>query len=99
MNPSEVPDGLVRVVLDEANDSCVDMGGWEARRLLAAVLPAHERQIRAQVATESAVLAAADLAELLDYVVGRSEVRVARNETLDRAFAALKATLPAEEAR
>lgn len=46
-----------------------------------------------------ALVTADDLAELLDYVVGDGEVRVVRNETLDRAFAALKATLPRGEVR
>ncbi|MGI5414257.1 hypothetical protein [Actinomadura luteofluorescens] len=51
------------------------------------------------VATGGAVLRPADLAEILDYVAGRGDVRVVREETLDRAFAALKATLPGGEAR
>lgn len=46
-----------------------------------------------------ALVTADDLAEILDYVVGDGEVRVVRNETLDRAFAALKATLPRGEVR
>jgi hypothetical protein len=46
-----------------------------------------------------ALVTADDLAEILDYVVGDGDVRVVRNETLDRAFAALKATLPRGEVR
>lgn len=52
----------------------------------------HERQVRERVAAESAVLDPADLAELLNYVIGREGIRVVQEETLDRAFAALKAT-------
>ena len=52
----------------------------------------HERQVRERVAAESAVLDPKDLAELLNYVVGRDGIRVVQDATLDRAFAALKAT-------
>lgn len=42
MKPTEVPDDLTALILEAAVDACVDMGSWEARRLLAAVLPAHK---------------------------------------------------------
>jgi hypothetical protein len=49
-----------------------------------------------QAVTPNAVLRPADLAELLDYVAGRGDVRVVQEETLNRAFAALKATVRSE---
>ena len=102
MNPEDVPDDLMSKgrgafaeFLSKADPRQIMPLSGQVNAILAAVLPAHERQVRERVAAESAVLAPADLAEILDYVAGRGDVRVVRNETLDRAFAALKATLPA----
>ena len=92
MKPSEVPDDLIRIATE-------GLMGLEVRRVIANVWPEIEKRVREQVATESAVLRPDDLAELLDYVIGDGDVRVVQNETIDRAFAALKATLPPEESR
>lgn len=61
--------------------------------------PEQEKRVREQVARESAVLRPDDLAELLGFIVGGDDVRVVEDATITRAFAALKATLPHEEAR
>ena len=101
MNPEDVPEELDGIAKEAWNRHAATAppGTYHhegiRRAIVAAVMPEIERRTREQVASESAVLRPADLAEILDYVAGRGDVRVVRDETLDRAFAALKATLPA----
>lgn len=82
MKPSEVPDGLVETVLDEAKDACVDMGRWEARRLLANVIPGIKRQERKQVAADLKRAAAGRR----DYATRASEHIAAELEAEARVF-------------
>lgn len=70
---------------------------WVMEPELLAIEAEVEKRVRQRVARENAVLRPTDLAELLNYVVGHEDVRVVQDETLDRAFAALKAALPPEE--
>lgn len=103
MKPEDVPADLYDLALDalpgEPDEVISATTQEEVRAALAAVIPEIEKRVREQVAAESAVLRPDDLAELLDYVIGDGDVRVVQNETIDRAFAALKATLPPEESR
>lgn len=87
---------------DTVPSTAAQTGGyvWDfADRIAELAVPEIEQRAREQVAAEHVLITADDLAELLDYVVGDGDVRVVRNETLDRAFAALKATLEAALAR
>lgn len=45
MRPQDVPSELVEAMLEAANHACIEMPRFEARRILAAVLPVHERQV------------------------------------------------------
>lgn len=101
----DVPDELLSRFDEEIGEAIADALGEElgnsprivelTTAVMADVSPnlaEFQRQVRERVAAESAVLDPKDLAELLNYITGREGIRVVQEETLDRAFAALKAT-------
>jgi hypothetical protein len=49
IRPQDVPSGLVEALLAAANDACVEIPRFEARRLLAAVLPAARKAVLAEL--------------------------------------------------
>lgn len=89
MKPEDVPDGVVEAMRQASLAWDEDGAVTYWRHTVTAAWPEIERQML----DGKALIAAKDLAELLDYVVGKNAIRVVEEPTLDRAFTALKEAL------